>query len=148
MAYEKFGMARHKPTGQWVQTTALLTVAGSNHRRADVERFFNAVRAAETRSLLYGVRLILEPENRHDPNAIAVYGFAEGKGWFGKSKVRSWHVGYLPAEDAADVQSNILGRGLPIEAELYSLYANNDYREIRIFVLAPPGNSESARRRR
>jgi hypothetical protein len=147
MSYEKFGRERHRPAGDWVQATYLLEVAGWTFRKANVERFFAAVRKAEASGTLYGVRVRPEPDNAHDPCAIAVDGFALVKRWFRSPMLAEWHLGYVPVEEAAKIHQDLLANGTPIEGELYSLYARDDYREMRFFVLAPPGNGVEKRRR-
>lgn len=147
MTQEKFGGDRHRPAGEWVQATPLLNVAGWTFRAANVERFFAAVRKAEADGRPYGVRVRPEPHNAHDPLAIAVYGFASVKRWLRSPRIEEWHIGYVPADQAAAIHRDMLSKGMPIEAELYTLYLQDDYREVRFFVLAPPGNSEKARRK-
>jgi hypothetical protein len=58
--------------------------------------FARAAREAEAKGLIYGVELEHRPDNPHDPNAIAVIGIAERKGWF-KRTVDRWHI-----DDALD----------------------------------------------
>ena len=136
----KFGLDRHRPEGKWVQATPLLNVAGLHHRRDQVGSFLSAVAIAERKRAPYGIELRPEPENPHDPNAIRVYGRAGG---------HEWHIGFIDADTARDVNEDILARGLPIAGEMYSIWRGDDgYIDIKVFVLAPPGNSEKARRKR
>lgn len=44
------------------------------------------------------LKLVREPRNKFDPNAIAVYGISKGL-FFGKER----HIGYVPAESAARI---------------------------------------------
>ena len=81
----RYGKDRHKPTGIWVPTTIMVSVAGIRFRRPQAASFANAVRRAERSGARYGVRLAPEPSNPHDANAIAVYGAIDD---------RSWHAGY------------------------------------------------------
>ena len=126
---------------------ALLDIAGWTFRSANVHRFFAAVKKAERRKARHGIRVVPEPRNRHDPNAIAVHGFADVRSWF-RTKRMQFRLGYVPAEIAAELQDDLLSRGVPISAELYSLYRRDDYHEIRIVILAPPGFSVKARQKR
>lgn len=145
---ERFGQDRHSPLGEWVQTTPLIEVVGLNHRPGEVAKFFSAVRKAERKGLSYGIMVVPEPNNPHDRNAIKVIGFAESKPLFGGLMRREWHVGYVERDMAAEVTEALLANRIPISAELYRLYEGNDYREIQMFVLAPPGNSYSTRTKR
>lgn len=145
MGYLKYGKDRHKPEGQWVQTTHLSEVAGLVHRKPDVIAFANAVRKAEKRGLKYGLMIERQPNNQHDRNAIAIYGVAEVKGWF-KTQTRDWHIGFVPGDVAADVSPNLIDKGVPVAVELYQIVQGTDgYYEVKFFILAPPGNGVAKR---
>jgi hypothetical protein len=62
-------------------------LAGVNHRQGALRRLPKTTRAA----------LVREPQNSHDPNAIAVY-------------VKGRHVGYVPRDDAQWI-SSVMDRG-------------------------------------
>lgn len=133
----RFGTDRHKPVGAWVQTTMTVSVTGIQHRKSAVGAFCRAVRQATKNQARYGVRLRPEPGNQHDPNAIAVDGFA-GSG--------SWHIGYLSRDLAKEIRDDLLDKGVPIDAELYNIWVgDNDFTEINVIVLAPPGHGMKAR---
>jgi hypothetical protein len=136
----RFGKARHKPPGQWVQTTTMIKTVGIQYRVDDVRRFANSVRRAEEAGDLYGVRLRPDPGNSFDRNAIAVYGYANGG---------EWHVGFLDRDTAAEINRDLISRGIPIEAELYEIWVGQDgYIDIKIIVLAPSGHGLDARIKR
>lgn len=101
-----------------MQTTLAVSVVGVQHRKADAKGFAKAARKAEAKRLQYGVQLEHQPNNRHDRNAIAVYGVAERKGWF-RSGVKEWHIGYLDRELAAELVEDLVSKTLPVAAELY-----------------------------
>ncbi|MFD1744062.1 HIRAN domain-containing protein [Rhizobium helianthi] len=123
-----------------MQTTTVVKVAGVQHRKRDVSAFIAAVRAAERGGLIYGVRLIPEPSNRYDANAIAVMGFA-GQ--------REWQIGYLERDLAREINRDLIDKGLPVAGELYAVWVgDNGFVDISIIVLAPPGNGLKARLRR
>lgn len=139
MGYLKYGKDRYQPTGHWVQTSYLTNVAGVSFRKRAMLAFARAVRRAEDKGLGYGLRLLREPNNKHDPNAIAIYGFADVKGWFRKNR-REWHIGYVPAYLAEDVTLNLIDAGVPTDIELYQIVEGiGDYYEVQFFILAPPG---------
>lgn len=142
---EKFGLDRHRPDGEWVQTTLALSVAGVRHRRGAVDAFCRAVEAAERKGHFYGVALRPAPDNRHDPNAIEVIGVVDVKPWLGPVRAKRWHVGFLDRETAAELQAELLGKGVPIAGELYSIYRSAGFVDIKVIVLAPPGFSHSRR---
>lgn len=98
-----------------------------------------AVRAAELARRPYGVHLRPDPGNPHDPNAIAAYGFADGK---------TWHVGFLDRDTAQEITRDLISNGVAIDAELYAIWVADDgYIEIKLIVLAPPGHSMKKRLR-
>lgn len=139
MGYSKYGRDRHQPPGEWVQTTQLTDAVGLSHRKSDVILFANAVKKAEKQGLPYGLRIERQPNNPHDPNAIAIYGIAETKGWFG-TKRNEWHIGFVPADVAADVSPNLIDAGIPVAVELYQIVeGTDDYFEVKFFILGPPG---------
>lgn len=71
-------------------------VVGMGYRPFDEQQVYN--------KLFPGARLILqrEPQNPHDPNAIAVCVSAGDT-----ADEKRWHVGYLPAKIAAKVAPRI-----------------------------------------
>ncbi|MEO9338676.1 HIRAN domain-containing protein [Mesorhizobium sp. SB112] len=136
----RFGTDRHQPFGQWVQATHLVQVAGINHRRTNVLAFFDAVQAAERSNGHYGIKFRPDPNNAHDRYAIAVDGVVGN---------RRWHIGYLDRQTAKAVHDDLLSNGIPIAGEIYNLWASgDDYLEVKIFVLAPPGNRVKGRLKR
>lgn len=142
---ERIGQARHKPVGDWVQTTMVVSIAGIQFRKRDVEAFVKAVRQAEFAGLRYGVRLEHQPRNEHDPNAIAVFGQAETKGWF-RSGLREWHIGFLDRDTACELVRDLLARGISIAGELYQIYVGDEgFIDVKVIVLAPPGHSMKKR---
>lgn len=142
----RYGQDRHKPDGRWVQTTAAESVVGIHHRKRDAIAFAKAARKAEQRGLVYGVHLEHQPNNPHDRNAIAVFGVADVKGWF-RRRTGEWHIGYLDRDLAADIVRDLVSKGLPVAAELYSIYEGNDgFLDFKVIVLAPPGYSTKKRR--
>ena len=87
----------------------------------------------------YGVSLQPDPTNRHDPNAIAVYG---------KARNKSWRVGYLDRFTAEEITRDLVAKGVPIAGELFEIWVGNDgFIDIKVIVLAPPGNGMKARLR-
>jgi HIRAN domain len=135
------------PAGEWVQTTLAESIVGVHHRKANAVAFARAARKAEARSLVYGLELEHHPGNRHDPNAIAVFGVAEQKRWFRRT-VGRWHIGYLDRDVAADIVDDLVSKGIPVAAELYSIYEGNDgFLDFKVIVLALAGYGTKARQR-
>jgi hypothetical protein len=92
-------------------------------------------------ALVCGVELEHRPDNQNDPNAVAVIGVAERKSWFSR-RVDRWHIGYLDRDIAAEIVGDLVSKGLPVAAELYSIYEGKDgYLDFKVIVLAPPGHS-------
>lgn len=136
----RYGKARHKVPGDWVQTTMMVRLAGGNHRISNVLAFTNAVIRTEKSGQEYGLTLRPEPSNPHDRNAIAVYGVALGE---------KWHIGYLDVDTAEEINRDLLGKNIPIAAELYEIWiGDNDGIDVKLIVLAPPGNGTKARLRK
>jgi hypothetical protein len=132
----RFGGDRHKPPGKWVQTTTTLQVTGTQHRLSSLDAFINAVWRAGGREV-YGVTLEPEPANPHDRNAIKVIGTVGQQ---------AWHIGYLDAFTAKEITADLVDKKIAIAAELYGIWVgNNGYTEVKIIVLAPPGNSTKVR---
>jgi hypothetical protein len=133
----RFGKDRHATPGAWVQTTMMIKVKGIQHRGSAVGAFATAVQAAERHRAYYGVTLKPEPGNSHDKNAIAVYGIASGA---------EWHLGYLDAYTAEEINRDLVSKGIPIAAELYEIWVSDEgFIDVKIIVLAPPGYGHKAR---
>jgi hypothetical protein len=141
----RIGQDRHRPEGDWVQTTMVEKVVGVHHRKRDARAFVEAVRRAESKGLIYGLQLEHQPNNPHDRNAIAVFGVAEVRGWFRRG-MREWHVGFLDRDLAAELHRDLISKGLPIGAELYAIYVGDEgFIDINLIVLAPPGHGHKKR---
>lgn len=135
----RFGKDRYQPEGQWVQTTIMLKVAGVQHRKDNAGEFARAVHVAEASGARYGLSLSPEPGNPHDPNAIKVFGVVGSK---------SWHIGYLDRDTAAEVTQDLISKGVPIAAELYEVWVGEEgYVDFKMLVLAPSGYGHKARLR-
>lgn len=77
---------------------AWIDVVGIAYRKPLARQFVEAAFLAEIDGRLFGVVARPEPDNPHEPNAMAVHGFV------GQDRTRkAWHIGYLPAEIAADL---------------------------------------------
>ncbi len=142
-----FAKDRHRPEGEWVQTTTVEKVAGVAHRLPNAAAFAEAAKSAERKGRRYGVSLRFEPNNPVDANAIAVIGWAVTKGWLTREWRQEWHIGYLAAETAAELHRDLIAKGHPIAAELYSIFQSGGFLDFNIIVLAPPGFSQSSRAR-
>jgi hypothetical protein len=143
----RFGQDRHKPPGDWVQTTTTLSVVGVQFRKRDARRFARAAGKAERRALFYSVRLVPQPDNPADHNAIAVHGVAVCRGWL-RSGLRGWHIGYIDRDTAAELTRDLIAKAIPIAAELYSIYeGRGGFLDFKIIVLAPPGYGMKVRLR-
>lgn len=139
---EVCGRDRHRPAGSWVIATPRIKVVGIQHRFDDVRGWAEGVRLAEKAGRYYGVELVPEPDNRHDPNAIKVIGLCDFNG-----KRLDYHIGYLAREWAEDIQTSFLAEGIPIACELYSVFNTLEFIDVNLLILAPPGNSYSKRMR-
>ena len=138
-------MDRHRPVGDWVQTTLVEEVWGLSHRKTNVAAFCHAVFDAERTKRAYGIYLRPEPANQHDPNAIAVIGRCMVKPFFRSPRSEEWHIGYIQRDLARELHEDLLGRGVPIESELYCIFEQDDYVEVKFIILAPPGHGHKVR---
>lgn len=144
-AWEKYGKERYRLPGKWVQATLVEEVQGIHYRKPNVRAFCKAVKRAERLRLEYGVALAPQSDNQHDPNAIAVLGQCMVKRLFRSPKLQEWHIGYVARELAAELQSEFLRKDIPIASELYEIFQQGDFYEIKFIVLAPPGYSHGRR---
>ena len=147
VSWEKYGRDRHKPAGEWVQTTHIEKVTGVAYCKTEALAFSKAAKKAERQGCIYGVRLEMEPENPVDKNAIMVWGVAESRGWLGRVKLREWHIGYLSVALAAELHRDLLSMGRPIAAELYSIFEDGEFFDFNIIILAPKGFGVASRDR-
>ena len=147
VTWEKYGRDRHKPAGEWVQTTHIEKVTGVAYCKTEALAFSKAAKKAERQGCIYGVRLELEPENPVDKNAVMVWGVAESRGWLGGIKQAEWHIGYLSAALAAELHRDLLSMGRPIAAELYSIFEDGEFFDFNIIILAPKGFGVASRDR-
>ena len=76
------------PTGHQI-LFGRVAVAGCSFRKADFCRF--------AMSIDKSLRLVAEPSNKHDKNAVMVIGEGDG---------RKYHIGYLPRELSAEITKN------------------------------------------
>ena len=137
MAQQKFGQDRYLPEGEWTAAVEAAAVAGTKFRKNQVNEFAKAVKSAEDKGLEYGLELEAEPDNRADPNAIKVIGFAETAGWFGRVNFQEWHVGYLDKALAKKLHKNKLAKDVELIAELHHLAVEGDRVSIELAVLEP-----------
>lgn len=139
--WEKFGRDRHKPDGKWVQFSLALSVTGVQHRKGAAMSFARDVRRAEAAGRPYGVRLVAEPDNAYDPNAIKVVGYCGDR-----QSAPGVHIGYVEAGVAKEVMDVLHANRLPFAGELYSIYKESGgFIDIKFIVLGPPGTGMKAR---
>ncbi len=137
MAQEKFGQDRYLPEGDWTSAVDAAAVAGTKFRKNQAHEFAKAVKVAEQKGLEYGLELEPEPDNRADPNAIKVIGFAETAGWFGRVQFQEWHVGYLHKDLAKTLHKDVLAKDVEIVAELHHVAQDGEKVDIEMSVLQP-----------
>ena len=112
-------------------------VTGVAQRRDAALRFARAAMTCEKANRYYGVGGVREPDNRHDRNAIMVIGQWVERGWLGGEKIRSVHIGYVPADCAAEIVK-AYGPSRNPDLSLFSVYlADDGYVEIKAIPLRP-----------
>src|SRR5262245_15818435 len=92
---------RYWPRPALISTT--FELEGIGYRREAAQEFAEAALKCEEANRHYGVVGVREPNNPHDPHAIMVMGGWAQRGWFGGEKVRTVHVGYVPADIAREI---------------------------------------------
>ena len=139
MSIGRFAENKHRDEGDWSYATGMLEVVGTFYREQNFISFANAAAAAEKNNNLYGLRLVPEPNNHVDKNAIKVIGFIKKKGLFGGLLKRNWHIGYVDAITAKVINKNYLSHNVNIIAELNSIYSDgrNEFRPPWYKILAP-----------
>ena len=112
-------------------------VAGISHRKAQVIAF--------AKRQQHSLELEREPNNRHDPNAIKVFGRA--KGWFFWGR---FFLGYLPKETAARIaRDGLWGQVSPRLRNIWWGGYVQDFLVVRLEVIAPkPEKPAKAKRRK
>jgi hypothetical protein len=128
-----------KPQRYWPRPAMepAFDVVGIAYKRDAATKFARAVMKCEVANRSYGVVGIREPRNPHDPNAIMVFGYWVERGWFGGEKTRRVHVGYVPADFAADVVK-AYGPERDPDLSLFSVYLGDDgHVDITAIALRP-----------
>ena len=112
-------------------------VAGINHRRDAALSFAKAVIKCEKTNWSYGVVGVRESGNPHNSNAIMVIGQWVERGWFGGERTLRAHVGYVPADFAAELVK-AYGPDRNPDLSLYSVYLGDDgYVDITLIAIRP-----------
>lgn len=138
-----------RPEGEWEVFLDHQDIVGERFRMENSVAFLREIRAAIQRAVavedpemkFFGVRLRREPDNPHDPQAVAVDGF-----WLQDPKDRAsaahLHLGYLPANVAGLIAAR-LGPDAELGAELVGIEIDpdDDYDPVNvtIHVLNRPG---------
>ena len=144
MPWEKHKGIRTRPPGEWRQMPPLFEIAGVFHRRESARRFLSVLQMQRT-SRAYTERFLplvprREPTNQHDTNAIAIDGQWRRRsllwplrlGWVTKRV----HLGYVPAEIAAELAESASSSDLAIDFYDYSTDHRGEI-SIRCLVLLP-----------
>ncbi|WP_424986458.1 HIRAN domain-containing protein [Microbulbifer sp. S227A] len=100
--FEKFVFRANRPNGNWINWrigSGWFAVAGIDNRIDDVIAFLKAAASASDENRLFGIRLVPEPHNPNDENAIKVMGIAAAK----RGELKTWHIGYVPRQIAENV---------------------------------------------
>ena len=137
MKHGRFGQDKYQPKGDWAYATGMLEVAGAFFRKENVLKFAKAVFESESSNNKYGIKLVSDPLNPHDENAIKIMGYAERKGFLGSLNQQHWHIGFVNRDTAKYLTEKFVSRGVEINAELNSLYFDDDIRAPWYKVLAP-----------
>ncbi|MCA3740200.1 HIRAN domain-containing protein [Phenylobacterium sp.] len=138
-----------RPDGEWEVFRNYQDIVGERYRMENSVAFLREIREAIQRAVaveapemkFFGVRLRREPDNPHDPQAVAVDGF-----WLKDPKDQAsaahLHLGYLPANVAGLIAAR-LGPDAELGAELVGIEIDPDDDDdpvnVTIHVLNRPG---------
>lgn len=129
---------RHRPPGKWRRVEPWFQVAGAVYRIDDAVSFVLGAAECEKAGTPYGLDVEREPENPHDPKAIAIFGW-----WTSPAGRQRVKIGYAPRDVARDHRDP----DKPIAAEIENLYlanrydGNGMYVGVRAFMLEPSARS-------
>jgi hypothetical protein len=116
--------------GEWAQIIDV-HVKGTGHRRDDFDSFVREVKSADTSGKPYAIRVVREPDNPHDQNAIAIHADIGGE---------TRHIGYVPREAAEDI-SKAFPTEMPLQASLRCLRSKDDSTAAFIWLYRPAARS-------
>lgn len=102
-------------------------VRGSHHREEQCFKFLKLLDRSKLGRDAIEAKLIPDPNNRHDENAIKVIGIITRPGLFG-AKTKTFHLGYLPAGLSASLfRRSIDPKQLFAKLEAFDYYDHLDY---------------------
>ncbi|TMV02549.1 hypothetical protein FGK63_20170 [Ruegeria sediminis] len=122
--------SKNHPAGDWVNWkifSGWFEVAGTHHRKGEVLDFLSAAEIASSRGRSFGVKLVPDPINQYDKNALKVVGFVDAKEFF---------IGFVPRDIAEKAAS--LPAGMPTAAELKQAKIGHSKIIVSVAGLIPP----------
>lgn len=136
------------PDGQWRRVTELQSVVGVQYRKPNAIEFAKAGFAAHQRGDPFGLIAEREPTNPHDPHAVKIIGWGNGRSTFlGRKVPLNLHVGYVDADTSGRIAEKY--PDVPLAAEFYSLYEGRmGYIDICFFLVAPKEMAAASARSR
>jgi hypothetical protein len=134
----RYGLARHRPPGQWAPVSRSEPLVGMLYRVDEVAAFTAAVRRAEKLGLRYGLRLEYIPAGFERDATVAVFGEAETQHLFGSKSRREWRIGTLSRDLANAVIESYVSKDIAVAAELMSIVETQDGMPlISVTILGP-----------
>lgn len=134
----RYGLARHRPPGQWAPIARSEPLVGTLYRVDEVAAFTAAVRRAEKLGLRYGLRLEYIPAGFERDDTVAVFGEAETQHLFGSRSRREWRIGTLSRDMASEVIQSYFEKDIAVAAELVSIVETQDGMPlISVTILGP-----------
>jgi hypothetical protein len=113
------------------------SVAGIVHRKAHARRFAEGELRSDRKDLKYGLDAVREPNNPHDRNAVKLFGWWTGRGWFGGMKRDLAFIGYVPTHIAQAIVA-AYGPDRNPDIALYSVYIGQDgFLDVKGIVIRP-----------
>jgi hypothetical protein len=137
-----------RPDAQHTRCSHPLAVIGLKERIASFIAFADAADHAAKKGLRFGLEIEPDPSNTLTANALKVIGVAQSKSWLGKLSAQQWDLGHIWHVAADEIHRDLVAKGVPIAAELYSIHYDKDDPEVKLYILAPKEHSASKRRGR
>ena len=132
----KFG--NNRPDGDWVNLpkfSSRTNVSGTAFRKNDANAFLKGAIASDTSNQPFGVKLLRDPTNTHDRNAVKVVGHLAGG-----NPTNGRHIGFLD-KDIAKHLADTYRSGMPVSAENLEAGTKDGALFFKINVLVPPAKS-------
>lgn len=123
------------PEGAWSEVYEDVEVRGTVYRLESLFAFSKGLAKAVQTNQPFGLRLVPDPDNAHDPYAIKVEGYwMEKRTWF-QLREHAHHLGFLPAKMAYGIHKRY--QGIEFKVRLTRLELDIDEPLVTIDLMIP-----------